>query len=83
MVRLAQVKGIWDPWKANFSGYLPANEKLIEEWQKDEEFCRQYLQGRPELFSRKRPLRFCSKRWQNFEHDTPEALPYVVFDSQP
>eukprot|EP00058_Branchiostoma_floridae_P013268 XP_002598756.1 hypothetical protein BRAFLDRAFT_120751 [Branchiostoma floridae] len=45
MVRLAQVKGIWDPWKANFSGYLPANEKLIEEWQKDEEFCRQYLQG--------------------------------------
>ncbi|XP_035663564.1 uncharacterized protein LOC118407226 [Branchiostoma floridae] len=45
LVRLAQVKGIWDPWKANFSGYLPANEKLIEEWQKDEEFCRQYLQG--------------------------------------
>ncbi|XP_035663571.1 uncharacterized protein LOC118407228 [Branchiostoma floridae] len=45
MVRLAEVKGIWDPWKANFSGYLPANEKLIEEWQKDEEFCRQYLQG--------------------------------------
>nr|AHW81486.1 lipoxygenase 1 [Branchiostoma belcheri tsingtauense] len=45
MVRLAQVKGIWDPWKANFSGYLPANERLIEEWQNDEEFCRQYLQG--------------------------------------
>ncbi|XP_066270678.1 uncharacterized protein [Branchiostoma lanceolatum] len=45
MVRLAQAKGIWDPWKANFSGYLPANERLIEEWQKDEEFCRQYLQG--------------------------------------
>ncbi|CAH1250324.1 ALOX5 [Branchiostoma lanceolatum] len=45
MVRLAQVKGLWDPWKANFSGYLPANERLIEEWQKDEEFCRQYLQG--------------------------------------
>ncbi|CAH1250204.1 ALOX5 [Branchiostoma lanceolatum] len=44
-VRLAEVKGIWDPWKANFSGYLPANERLIEEWQKDEEFCRQYLQG--------------------------------------
>ncbi|XP_019647969.1 PREDICTED: uncharacterized protein LOC109488215 [Branchiostoma belcheri] len=45
MVRLAQAKGIWDPWKANFSGYLPSNEKLIEEWQNDEEFCRQYLQG--------------------------------------
>ncbi|KAI8507119.1 hypothetical protein Bbelb_155580 [Branchiostoma belcheri] len=45
MVRLAEVKGIWDPWKANFSGYLPANERLIEEWQNDAEFCRQYLQG--------------------------------------
>ncbi|XP_019626171.1 PREDICTED: uncharacterized protein LOC109471323 [Branchiostoma belcheri] len=45
MVRLAEVKGIWDPWKVNFSGYLPANERLIEEWQNDAEFCRQYLQG--------------------------------------
>ncbi|XP_066268538.1 uncharacterized protein [Branchiostoma lanceolatum] len=47
MMRYAQAKrqGMWDPWKANFSGYLPANEKLIETWQNDEEFCRQFLQG--------------------------------------
>ncbi|XP_035660289.1 uncharacterized protein LOC118404996 [Branchiostoma floridae] len=47
MMRFAEAKkkGMWDPWKANFSGYLPANERLIELWQNDEEFCRQFIQG--------------------------------------
>ncbi|XP_066265909.1 uncharacterized protein [Branchiostoma lanceolatum] len=44
-IRLMEGKGTWDPWEAQLGRYMPVNERLIKEWQTDQEFCRQYLQG--------------------------------------
>ncbi|CAH1250203.1 ALOX5 [Branchiostoma lanceolatum] len=44
-IRMMEGKGTWNPWEAQLGRYMPVNERLIKEWQTDEEFCRQYLQG--------------------------------------
>ncbi|XP_035663506.1 polyunsaturated fatty acid 5-lipoxygenase-like [Branchiostoma floridae] len=44
-IRQMESKGMWNLWKAYLGRYMPVNERLIKEWQTDEEFCRQYLQG--------------------------------------